>query len=503
MIALRTVILVHGESALRELERIVGMLPPNRSHEIVLELLSDDLQQSLPQWRERERHQPLGFIAKDEPSALLALAAGVDEATVLQRADVPSLLSFIERVELRAKIRAETERLHESLAHAEKLTALGTLIASISHEINNPLSVVVLSMDALRRSLGSLLPAIKSTDEWALDVAAILADATAASNAIATIVRDLRVFVRADENESPELLDVRELVDRVLRLLGRDVLGRGLIECDYAPNLPLLVVPRSRLTQAVLNVLINAVHATLEVERPLHRVRINVRSDEDFVAIAVSDTGPGIAPESLERIFDPFFTTKRQDLGTGLGLSIARSILRALGGELTVESVYGEGATFICFVPIPSVEMTEQVKRRTLKSSIGVSCAPATVLIVSEEPRVLRAYARALGSEHRVLTAEGAQEAIELLESDSAPDVAVIELDSRAKSRPVLLDWLEANRPALAARTLIVTSEPGDLEHAALLAAYGPNVLTKPVRAEALRGAVAALLVESGGERSS
>ena len=103
----------------------------------------------------------------------------------------------------------------------------------------------------------------------------------------------------------------------------------------------------------------------------MHRVRIGIRADEEFVAIAVSDTGPGIPTESLERIFDPFFTTKAQELGTGLGLSISRSILRKLKGDITVESVHGEGATFVCFLPSPRAKRSAKradAGRRALSS---------------------------------------------------------------------------------------------------------------------------------------
>ena len=122
---------------------------------------------------------------------------------------------------------------------------------------------------------------------------------------------------------------VEEIVDHALRLVGRELFHHALLERDYAPDLPKLVVPRNRVTQVMVNVLINAAHAIREVERPAHRMRIRARADDEFVAIGVSDTGPGIPPESLGRIFDPFFTTKRQELGTGLGLPISRSILRA------------------------------------------------------------------------------------------------------------------------------------------------------------------------------
>src|SRR5262249_22686374 len=104
--------------------------------------------------------------------------------------------------------------------------------------------------------------------------ATLLDDLSSAANAIASIVRDLRVFARTDDHELPEPVDICELLDHVLRLLGHDLSKHGVVERDYSADLPQLILPRNRVTQVIMNVLINATHAIAEVERPLHRVRI-------------------------------------------------------------------------------------------------------------------------------------------------------------------------------------------------------------------------------------
>lgn len=517
----RMLILVTDEETLGRFARIAEDMPWARGRGLAFDVLRGDVQQSIAEWRDREHDAPLGFSAPDEPSVLAALSGGADDAVVFERIDASSLTAFADRLELRARLRAETQRTHARLAHAEKLTALGTLVAGVGHEINNPLSAVMLSIEAAKRQVLPVLDAASdiaradetnsdrnvellqrlrsslSSDRGGRNGATLLDDLSSAANAIASIVRDLRVFARTDDHELPEPVDICELVDHVLRLLGHDLSKHGVVERDYPADLPQLILPRNRVTQVIMNVLINATHAIAEIERPLHRVRIHVRSDEDFVAVGISDTGPGIPAESLERIFDPFYTTKRQDMGTGLGLSISRSIMRKLGGDVTVESVYGEGASFICFLPLPSREMMRDAwQRRMAGSFIVPQSRSTTVMVVDDDPRMLRSYARLLNADHRIMVAHDGRDAIDMLESGSEATLAVVELDLPGNDGPQLLSWLAQNRPELAGHTLIVTSPDAENRYADFLRLHHGPVLHKPVRGEHLLSAIATMLKE-------
>jgi CheY-like chemotaxis protein len=381
----------------------------------------------------------------------------------------------------------------------------------VGHEINNPLSAVILSIDVARRRI---LPAIAAARAIAAaaqagapappDALATIAkhaaadqdgrifdDMATAADAIASIVRDLRTFARADQDESPEHVAVDDLIERAIRLSGREATRRGVLERDYAADLPPLVLPRGRVTQVIMNVFINAFHAIAEVDRPKHRVKITARADEDFVAITVSDTGPGIPPEALERIFDPFFTTKRQGLGTGLGLSISRAILRRLGGELSVESVYGEGAAFVCFLPIPTPDLLARGARAAVVSNTSDESSTArSILVVDDDERILRSYARLLGARHRVMVAYDGREAIDLIRSGSSPDVLVIELDLPSDENHELLAWLQAERPDLVRRAILVTSGSGAGKSEGAFGGHPGPILLKPMHGEALLAAI-------------
>jgi CheY-like chemotaxis protein len=334
--------------------------------------------------------------------------------------------------------------------------------------------------------------------------AAIFDEMGAAADAIASIVRDLRTFARSDRDEPPERVEVPELIEHAIRLSGREASRRGVLERDYAPDLPALLVPRGRVTQVIMNVFINALHAIAEIDRPVHRIRISARADEEFVAIVVSDTGPGIAPDALERIFDPFFTTKRQALGTGLGLSISRAILRRLGGELSVESVYGEGATFLCFLPRPSPEALRDAWQPTAKPpSSRPPVAQTSVLVVDDDERVLRSYARLLGNQYRLMIACDGQEAIDMLQSGSTPDIVLIELDLPGADGRELLSWLGAHRPELARRTVLATSGGAGSSYEDFLRTYRGTIVHKPVRGEALLAAIEGVTQPTADQRRS
>jgi len=266
--------------------------------------------------------------------------------------------------------------------------------------------------------------------------------------------------------------------------------------------LPRVVVPHGRLTQVLVNILINAAHAINDVEREAHRVRIVTRADSEYVAISISDTGPGIAAEALSHIFDPFFTTKRTGLGTGLGLSISRSIMRDLGGDLIVESVHGEGATFIALLPLPDhVTLRNAYLQRRDTTVRRATPDRRTVLVVDDDPRILKAYARMLASSCHVIMAGDGQEAIALLSSGSVADALVTELNLPEVDGKQLFEWLERERPDLARATVFITAESTLDQNTPFLSGIDNAVLTKPVGAKELWAALDAL--PDTGVRSS
>lgn len=385
------VLLVPGQDSQEELSRVLSARLA--SDELRVELMSTPAADAISQARQEFGNVPIGLVTDDEVGALDALANGADEVLLWPPRDDFALVGFLERTKLRASLRVAQDRRNAAVAHAEKLASLGTLVAGVAHEINNPLTVLRFGLEACstiflplnnvakelnvwsQRGWGASPEQIRELSKQAETGASpqedeqLLEEMLSATASIANIVKDLGVFSRA--NGAPgeaQLLDLNDTIDHALRLVGRQLSAVAHVERDYSRDLPQLKVPQGRLTQVLVNILVNAAHAVAEIERPLHRVRISSRSDGEFVAISVEDTGPGILPTAVERIFDPFFTTKRAGHGTGLGLSISRSIMHDLGGDLLVESVHQSGATFILLLPIP-----EEAPLTTHTSPAGIS----------------------------------------------------------------------------------------------------------------------------------
>jgi signal transduction histidine kinase/CheY-like chemotaxis protein len=480
------------------------------------ELVDGPAVELVPHVRQRIGGAPLGFVALDEVAALAALSLGADEVLVWPPNDDRVIHGFFDRIQLRASLRKGQERASASMVHNEKLSALGTLVAGVAHEINNPLMALQLSIEACMAVMTPLSNVVQELNLWAergfgaapeqirelaelartgaprVEAKLLLEEMLAASSAIGSVVRDLRVFARADQDrEQPQVLETNDVVEQALRLVGREIAMVAHIERDYSRSLPRVVVPHGRLTQVLVNILINAAHAINDVEREVHKVRIATRADAEYVAISISDTGPGIPAEALSHIFDPFFTTKRTGLGTGLGLSISRSIMRTLGGDLIVESVHGAGATFIALLPLPDhVALRNAYRQKRESPARQRPSERRTVLVVDDDQRILKAYARMLASTCDVILAGDGQEAIELLSSGSSADALVTELSLPEVDGKQLFEWLQQGRPELARRTLFVTAEATLERYRGFTSEIANRVLTKPVSARDLWAAL-------------
>lgn len=487
-----------------------------------VELVQGMPSEVLPRIRERVGGAPLGYVAQDEVAALEALSYGADEVMVWPVQDERTIHGFFDRTQLRASLRKGQERSRASMVHTEKLSALGTLVAGVAHEINNPLMALQLSIEACMSLMTPLANVVHEVGVWAsrgwgatpeqvqvlheltrtgaprVEGRQLLEEMLVASTAIGSVVRDLRVFARAEgDREEAQMLDANEVVDQALRLVGREIGLVAHIERDYARALPRVVVPHGRLTQVLVNILINAAHAVNDVQRAVHRVRITTRADAEYVAISISDTGPGILSEALSHIFDPFFTTKRSGLGTGLGLSISRTIMRDLGGDLIVESVHGSGATFIALLPLPDHRTMRKAYLQTQRPPVRHPLRRRhTVLVVDDDERILKAYARMLGTSCDVIMASDGQEAIDLLGSGSTPDALVTELCLPEIDGQALLEWLRRERPTLATRTVFVTSDANRERYREFLERASTAVLVKPVSASELWTALGQLFTE-------
>ena len=270
--------------------------------------------------------------------------------------------------------KTQLERLQTQIVQSEKMASLGQLAAGIAHELNNPVGFVYGNLDFLNQCIGGLIKLLNYYDEAELtdsaasgaalikeqidyqillkDLDSIICDCRDGAERIRDIVQNLRTFSRLDEAEFKKT-DIQEGIDSTVRLLSRYFSTDNItLVRDYG-ELPLIDAFSGQLNQVWMNLLVNAAQA---VSQKGGEVRITTRAEGEFVFVAVSDTGGGIAPEHLNRIFDPFYTTKPVGEGTGLGLSISFGIVERHGGTITVDTKLNEGSTFTVMLPV-KVEM--------------------------------------------------------------------------------------------------------------------------------------------------
>ena len=271
----------------------------------------------------------------------------------------------------------ELARMRSALLQSERLASLGLLSAGIAHEINNPLAYVANDLHLLDRDVRALLTVVDAATD-SLDVLTERAPEAAARirhvaedadleyvrenfakllgrvregvRRVTTIVAGLRSLARSDRPEL-EITDPRALFSSCVELM-RGRLTRRAIEVEIVcDDHPIRCAP-TLLTQAILNLLSNAMHAVEEAHpNGDGHIKLVSRRDERSHVIEVSDNGVGIAPEIQSQLFDPFFTTKPVGEGTGLGLSITHGIVTTHGGRIELESRPGEGATFRVVLP--------------------------------------------------------------------------------------------------------------------------------------------------------
>jgi C4-dicarboxylate-specific signal transduction histidine kinase len=239
----------------------------------------------------------------------------------------------------------------EQLVQAGKLATLGELTTGVAHELNNPLNNIGLYV-------GNVIDRIRLGEDDAEPLVRDLEKAMEQVRKATEIISHLRTFGRA-ARVSIEQVDIDDVIERSLLLVHEQLRLRGIeVELELCPDELLVVANPIQLEQVFINLLTNARDALTDSKRKT--IRIASSRDDERIRIAFSDTGPGIPPELQQRIFDPFFTTKEVGTGTGLGLSITYSILKEYGGEISVDSRPGKGATFLVELPFAGEEPPEE-----------------------------------------------------------------------------------------------------------------------------------------------
>lgn len=375
-----------------------------------------------------------------------------------------------------AQRRHETERrrLEAEVQHVHKLESLGTLAGGIAHDMNNILGAVM--------GVASLvLEQHRGDPGLAKDMDTLLRAASRGRD----LVKGLTDFARKDVQE-PRPTDLNQLLAQEAELLRRTTRQKLEVDLDLQPGLPPVLGDAGSLSNAVMNLCVNAVDAMPEGGRLRLATRL-LPSGE--VQVAVADTGAGMAPDVLKRAMDPFFTTKPKGKGTGLGLALTYSIVKAHHGRMELASEAGRGTEVLLhFRPLAGVpaEAAGGEERPAALHPLEILLVDDDDLLRSTIPPMLAA----LG--HRVTVAASGPEALVAIEQPPPPEVALLDVNMPDMDGLETFRRLRARRPDLP--VLFVTGLKDDRLEALLKTGPAVGYLAKPFTLPELEARLAALL---------
>jgi len=371
--------------------------------------------------------------------------------------------------------------LAERVVVADRMAAVGQLVAGVAHEINNPLCYVSGNVDHVRTEIAARagLPP---------DLVEALDDARTGVERIRVIVRDLCTLSRVEE-ESGASTDVHEVLAGALQMAGNHIRHRAEV-VRALQAVPPVSANEARLGQVLLNLLVNAAHAIPDGRASENTITVATRLERPgFVRIEVTDTGCGIEASHLERIFDPFFTTKPLGAGTGLGLSICKGLVTKMGGTIGVTSTVGKGSCFAVELPIAVATAAAATALEAAPAAVEAAAVRTRVLVVDDDTHVRRALDRALGTTYEVRTVASVDEALAALEGGT--------FDA------ILCDVMMPNRTGLDLHTCVTATHPELLPRLVFMSggAFTPTLqaffdrvpvrLDKPLDLRAVRDAIA------------
>jgi C4-dicarboxylate-specific signal transduction histidine kinase len=230
------------------------------------------------------------------------------------------------------------------LAHVTRVTSMGELMASIAHEINQPLAAIVTNGNACQRWLAGATP---NLEEGRAAVARMISEGNRASG----LIKEIRAFVKKSPPQKVPV-EINDLIRETLTLVSRELArNKVALQTNLTANLPALAADRVQVQQVLLNLIMNGIEAMSANNGGSRELTITSEPSQDpsGVLVMVRDSGTGISPQNSDRLFETFFTTKAG--GMGMGLSISRSIVTAHGGSLSAAVNTDRGATFQFTIP--------------------------------------------------------------------------------------------------------------------------------------------------------
>ena len=414
----------------------------------------------------------------------------------------------IQNASLHANLRSQFEELKVAqarLLQSEKLAALGELVAGVAHELNNPLTSVILYAQMLQR-----FPDSASANH---NLEMIVSEALRSSK----IVRGLLAFARQRPPERRPV-NINDVLHAVMDLMAYELQTHKIqLITHLSPDIPLSMADPFQMEQVFINIINNAWQALAHIDHPgqieittaLIHPPINSEAypasssgeppspfseTSPTIRITFKDNGPGISPEFLSRIFDPFFTTKRAGEGTGLGLATAYGLINEHGGQIWVESESGHGATFFIDLPVVDVFQATLAVNQPILQEAKNATSLARILVIDDEPGVLDVLTTVLNrSRYQVFPASEIQPALQTLQQQPI-DLVLCDIRMPNFSGPEFYAQAKASGHDLSHRILFITGDAGSPETRAFLEETGAPHLNKPFELDTLLARIRELL---------
>ncbi|HVM63112.1 MAG TPA: ATP-binding protein [Verrucomicrobiae bacterium] len=409
------------------------------------------------------------FNAVFRPFNEVPIARG--DGTMVNCEGDASLVQWRQRLALQVNVTdvSERKKAGEQLRRAEKLSALGQLIAGVAHELNNPLAVVIGYAQVLAEKSG--LDA-----ETRQDIERIHHESDRASR----IVRDLLSFARPTEPQK-KVVDMNRLVASVLETQEANLRAANVhLDQHLDDKVPTTMADPTQIEQVLVNLIGNAIHA-LGSRTNSRTLTVRTEENGNYMRVIVADNGPGIPPDVLPKIFDPFFTTKPLGKGTGLGLTITNTIIQEHRGKILVENQPMGGAKFTVELPVV-VSTAPIMPERLPPEAESAPQAPLkrSILVVDDEPGVTSLLTRVMTKNgYEVAIAMNGEEALAKL-SGRSYDVILSDIRMPGMDGRKFYETLKRQDQALAHRIIFVTGDTVSPDTQAFFQETGNRWLSKP-----------------------
>jgi PAS domain S-box-containing protein len=368
----------------------------------------------------------------------------------------------------------QRRRLQGKAIQNDRVMAMGTLAASVAHEINNPLAYIMGSLDEIDRAL--------SRQDLDMVRASLKAVRTGAER-ISNVTRDLRSFSRPDD-ETVSAVELRAVVGAVLELVRKEIEARARLVLNLGAT-PAVRGNEARLVQVVLNLLVNA-WQSLEPGRPeRHEVGLSIFGEGKGMQaiVEVWDSGTGVAAENRERIFEPFFTTKPVGQGTGLGLFVCRNIVTGFGGEISVRDRPGGGSVFRVSLPA-AVSAGRKLTPPLGSHQVAVPAVPAgrrsRILVVDDDEWVSGTLVNRLRHDFEASAEHDGARAVQLILTDPGFDLVFCDLVMRGLTGMDIFQRIRGADPSLLPRLVFMTGGAFTPEASDFVEQYPDAVVYKP-----------------------